>query len=81
VSAVVEESIQDYVLFEINRVEQQYLVNRALFNRWVIYYMILLPCVILFSILAAWIISASISLPIKKLHNVTKTITAMTCRH
>ncbi|MCI0529209.1 MAG: sensor histidine kinase, partial [Nitrospira sp.] len=38
-------------------------------------YMVLLPCVIAFSIGAAWLISASIYLPIKKLHNVTTTIT------
>jgi two-component system sensor histidine kinase YesM len=37
--------------------------------------MILLPGVIGFSVLAAWIISASIYIPIKKLHNVTATIT------
>jgi two-component system sensor histidine kinase YesM len=37
--------------------------------------MVLLPCVIGFSIAAAWIISASIYIPIKKLHNVTMTIT------
>jgi two-component system sensor histidine kinase YesM len=37
--------------------------------------MILLPCIVGFSIAAAWIISASISIPIKKLHDVTTTIT------
>jgi two-component system sensor histidine kinase YesM len=37
--------------------------------------MILLPGVIVFSVLAAWIISASIYIPIKKLHDVTTTIT------
>jgi two-component system sensor histidine kinase YesM len=37
--------------------------------------LILLPCVVGFSIVAAWIISASIYIPIKKLHNVTTTIT------
>jgi two-component system sensor histidine kinase YesM len=37
--------------------------------------MILLPGVVGFSFLAAWIISASIYVPIKKLHDVTTTIT------
>jgi two-component system sensor histidine kinase YesM len=75
VSEVVEESVQDYILFEVNQTEQQYKVNQARFTRLTIFYMILLPCVIGFSILAAWVISASIYLPIKKLHDVTTTIT------
>jgi two-component system sensor histidine kinase YesM len=75
VSEVVEESVQDYMLFEVNQAEQQYKESQALFSQWAIIYMILLPCVIAFSIGAAWIISASIYIPIKKLHNVTKTIT------
>jgi two-component system sensor histidine kinase YesM len=37
--------------------------------------MILLPCTIGFSVFAAWLISASIYRPIKKLHDVTTTIT------
>lgn len=75
VSEVVEESIQDYMLFEVNQAEQQYKENQARFTRLSIFYMILLPGVIGFSVLAAWIISASIYIPIKKLHNVTATIT------
>ncbi len=75
VSAVVEESVQDYMLFEVNQAEQQYKENQARFTRLSLYYMILLPGVIGFSILAAWIISASIYIPIKKLHDVTTTIT------
>jgi two-component system sensor histidine kinase YesM len=38
-------------------------------------YIILLPCVMAFSFGAAWIISASIYIPIKKLHDITATIT------
>ncbi|GIK39851.1 MAG: histidine kinase [Chloroflexota bacterium] len=75
VSEVVEESVQDYVLFEVNQAEQQYKQTQTRFTRWAITYMILLPCVIAFSIMAAWIISASIYIPIKKLHDVTTTIT------
>ncbi|MCB8978422.1 MAG: histidine kinase [Ardenticatenaceae bacterium] len=75
VSAVVEETVQDYMLFEVNQAEQQYQENQARFTRLSILYMILLPGVILFSILAAWIISGSIYVPIKKLHDVTTTIT------
>ena len=75
VSTVVEESVQDYMLFEVNQAEQQYKENQARFTRLSILYMILLPGVIGFSVLAAWIISASIYIPIKKLHDVTTTIT------
>lgn len=75
VSTVVEESVQDYMLFEVNQAEQQYKENQARFTRLSLFYMILLPGVIGFSILAAWIISASIYIPIKKLHDVTTTIT------
>jgi two-component system sensor histidine kinase YesM len=75
VSEVVEESIQDYMLFEVNQAEQQYKQNRARFNSLAIIYMILLPGAIGFSVFAAWLISASIYRPIKKLHDVTTIIT------
>lgn len=75
VSEVVQESAQDYVLFEVNQAEQQYKQTQTRFTRWTIIYMILLPGVIGFSIVAAWIISASIYIPIKKLHDVTSTLT------
>ena len=75
VSDVVEETVQDYMLFEVQQAEQQHSENQTRFNRWIILYSILLPCVIGFSIAAAWIISASIYIPIKKLQDLTTTIT------
>jgi two-component system sensor histidine kinase YesM len=75
VSDVVEETVQDYMLFEVEQAEQQHITNQSRFNRWVIIYFILLPCVIGFSFAAAWIISASIYIPIKKLQDLTTTIT------
>ena len=75
VSDVVEDSVQDYMLFEVQQAEQQYAENQTRFNRWIIVYSILLPCVIGFSIAAAWIISTSIYIPIKALQNLTTTIT------
>lgn len=75
VSEVVEESIQDYMLFEVQQAEQQFIGNQERFNRLVVIYFILLPCVIGFSIAAAWTISASIYIPIKKLQDLTTTIT------
>lgn len=75
VSDVVEDTVQDYMLFEVQQAEQQHIENQTRFNRWIILYSILLPCVIGFSIAAAWIISASIYIPIKKLQDLTTTIT------
>ena len=65
VSEVVEDSVQEYMLFEVQQTEQQYIENQTRFNRWIIVYFILLPCVIGFSFAAAWVISASIYIPIK----------------
>lgn len=75
VSEVVEDSVQEYMLFEVQQTEQQYIENQTRFNRWIIVYFILLPCVIGFSFAAAWVISASIYIPIKKLQDLTATIT------
>lgn len=75
VSAVVQATTQDYMLFEVNQAEQEYVQNKHRFGQLVILYLILLPCVAAFSLAAAWIISASIYIPIKKLHDVTTTIT------
>lgn len=74
VSDVVEASIQDYMLVEVNQAGEQYRQSEKLFNRLMIAYLILLPVTIGFSGLAAWLISASVYLPIKKLHDVTTTI-------
>lgn len=75
VSEVVEDSVQDYMLFEVNEAEQRYKETQARFGRLSIVYMVLLPGVIGFSFLAAWVISASIYVPIRKLHDFTTTIT------
>jgi two-component system sensor histidine kinase YesM len=75
VSTVVEASVQDYMLTEVKQAEQQYKENQQRFTQLVLIYLILLPLVMGFSFVAAWIISASIYIPIKKLHDVTTTIT------
>ncbi len=75
VSAVVQATTQEYMLFEINQAEQEYKDNKARFTELVIIYLILLPVVMIFSFTAAWIISGSIYIPIKKLQDVTHTIT------
>ena len=75
VSEVVEESVQDYMLVEVNQAGEQYQENKTRFNRLMLAYLILLPGAIAFSGFAAWLISASIYVPIQKLHDVTTTIT------
>jgi two-component system, sensor histidine kinase YesM len=75
VSGVVEEVVQDYALFEVQRTNTQYQQMREGFARWELSYFVLMFGAICFSVLAAWGISRSIYLPIKKLHDVTATIT------
>ncbi len=75
VSDVVEASTREYMIFEVNQAEQEYLANKNRFSQIGILYLILLPLVVALSFLAAWAISVSIYIPIKKLHDVTATIT------
>ena len=75
VSGVVEEVVQDYALFEVQRTGTQYQHMRAGFTRWEALYFLLMFGAIVFSVLAAWGISRSIYIPIKKLHDMTTTIT------
>lgn len=75
VTGVVEQVVQDYVLFEVDRTRQQYEEMRAGYAHWEISYIALMAATILFSVVAAWGISRSIYGPIKKLHDVTTTIT------
>ena len=75
VSGVVEEVVQDYALFEVQRTSTQYQQMREGFTRWEVLYFVLMFGAVGFSVLAAWGISRSIYIPIKKLHDVTTTIT------
>ncbi|MCB0208350.1 MAG: sensor histidine kinase [Anaerolineae bacterium] len=75
VSDLVHDLIQEYILFEVNRTETSYRETQQAFSQWAFTYTILLFGVVIFSVLAAWIISESIYVPIKKLHDVTTTIT------
>ena len=74
-SSVVEDLVHDYVLFEVQRTEQQYEQMREGLSRWAIYYVVLTLCAVAFAVIATWRISESIYRPIKKLHDVTNTIT------
>lgn len=74
VSALVEENIQEFILYEIQSSE---IIKRELdknINNWVITIFIVLGIVLLFSILAAFAITSSVTKPIKELSNMTKSI-------
>ena len=75
VSSVVEEVVQDYLLFEVNQADVQYRTMSQGFVRWEVYSLVLLIAAVGFSVIAAWAISRSIYAPIKRLHDVTTTIT------
>ena len=75
VSSVVEQVVQDYVLFEVNQATQQYRVMSQGFTQWEVFYLVLMIAAIGFSVIAAWAISRSIYIPIKRLYDVTTTIT------
>ena len=75
VSAVVEEVVQDYVLFEVNQAERQYRVMSQGFTQWEVFSLGFFVVAIGFAVTAAWAISRSVYLPIKRLHDVTTTIT------
>ena len=74
-TSVLEEVVQNYVLYEVHRTENQYQVMREGFVRWQILSIILIFSAVGFSVVAAWSLSRSIYAPIKKLHDVTTTIT------
>ena len=65
VSSVVEEVVQDYVLFEVNQAAHQYQVMHDRLTRWEVFYVVLLIAAIGFSFTAAWVISAAFTSPSK----------------
>lgn len=75
VTTVMEEVVQNYVLYEVQRTEDQYQLMRESYVRWQIFSVILIFSAVAFSVVAAWSLSRSIYTPIKKLHDVTTTIT------
>ncbi len=75
VTSVIEEVVRDYVIFEVHRTEKQYQVMRENFILWEVLSILLMVITVTFSVMAAWGLSRSIYTPIKKLHDVTTTIT------
>jgi two-component system sensor histidine kinase YesM len=74
ITQLIEGNVQEYALFEVKRTQQQYQGLQTGLTRWAIGGLGVIVASILFSIAAAWRISKSIYIPIKKLHDVTTTI-------
>ena len=74
ITQLIEGNVQEYALFEVKRTQQQYQGMQTGLARWAIGGLGVIAASILFSIVAAWRISKSIYVPIKRLHDVTTTI-------
>lgn len=74
VSSLVEDDIEEFILYELKSIEKVKLEIQDNVNRWVLTNIIFLGIVLLFSAGAAWIISGSISKPIRELRKMTALI-------
>ncbi len=74
ITQLIEGNVQAYALFEVKRTQLQYQAMQSDLTRWAIGGLSVIITSIGFSIVAAWRISKSIYVPIKKLHDVTTTI-------
>lgn len=74
VSALVEEDIQEYILYEVKSAEAVKLQIQQNVSRWMATNILVLFMVLLFSVSAAWFISGSISNPIRELRKMAASI-------
>ncbi len=74
-TSVVEEVVQDYVIFEVHRMEGQYQVMRESFDRWRILSILLIFSAVAFSVMRPGVFPRAFTRLSKKLHDVTTTIT------
>ena len=75
ITSLLEDMFQEYVLYEVDLTGIKFAETQATFMQWVITSVVVLAFVVLFSFFTAWLISESIYVPIKKLHDVTRKIT------
>ena len=75
ITALVQDLLNDYMIFEVARMGQRGQGIERDFVLWAIAIVFMLIIVISFSILAAWNISEGIYLPIKRLHDAATQIT------
>lgn len=74
VTSLVEDNIQEFVLYEIQGIEG---VNENIqdsIGRWLFTDIVVLACIMAFSVIMVWLISGSISKPIHELYSMTKSI-------
>ncbi|RCX16834.1 two-component system sensor histidine kinase YesM [Anaerobacterium chartisolvens] len=76
VSSLVEDNIQKFILYEIQSTEKIGNEIRKSYHSWMIMNVAVFGIGLLFSSVAAWVISESISKPIREIHNMTKSIAA-----
>jgi len=74
VSELVEDNIQEFILYELAQIEKVKVRIESSIKRWFITDIAVLCMVLIFSFIATWAISESISKPIKKLHETTATV-------
>ncbi len=74
VSALVEEDIQEFILYEVKSAEAVKQQIKQNVSRWMATNVFVLFIVLVFSVSAAWIISGSISNPIKELRQMAASI-------
>jgi len=73
-STLIQSLLADYMLFEVERSGQQYDEIQSNYTNWIYINLIAMGLIVIFSAVAAWFISASIYVPIKKLHDDINTI-------
>lgn len=76
VSSLVEDDIQEFILYEVQECDVVKTDIEHNINRWIITNIIVLAILLIFSMIAAWLISGSITKPIRELHKTTKSIAA-----
>src|SRR4030042_6925638 len=64
VTSVIEDVVQDYAIYEVQRTEKQYQVLRENFILWEILSILLMVITVTFSVMAAWGLSRTIYTPI-----------------
>jgi len=74
VSSLVEDNIQEFILLELQSTADIKLQIQKNVKRWVWTNIIVLSIILVFSMTAAWVISGSISKPIRDLYRMTKSI-------
>jgi len=74
VSSLVESGIQDFMLYELQGTAKVKLKIEKSVNQWVVTNLLVLGAALIFSLVAAWFISGSISKPIRELRKMTASV-------